>query len=72
MSCVSEESLNLKMKDLDRDIQFYAKVIIDQDGITTKQEVDLIFSDLRLIISLTTFEKLFKFQKKLEPDRTDE
>lgn len=68
-SCISggSESLVLNHKDIESTSQIFIRAIIDPDPEISKQDVEFIFSDLRVIVSLPTFEKLFRFQKKLRP-----
>lgn len=66
-SCASggTESATLNIKDIENVSQVYIRAIIDPDPSQTKKEIDFIFSDMRVVVSFVTFEKLFHFSKKL-------
>ena len=57
---------------MDSQNQIYSKIVIEQkDADTQKIDIDFLFSDLQLVISLSTFERLIKFSKKLQPPEPD-
>ena len=44
-------------------------IVIDEKSDTIQKiEIDFIFSEFRVVVSLPTYDKLIKFSKKIIPD----
>ena len=54
--------VSLDVKQIESVAQIYSRIIIEQTSETQqKVDIDFIFSELRVVVSLPTFERLFKF-----------